>query len=46
MLRLENHSTDDLEKLRSVYQEVAEEARRSKGGGSSDTGTPDVAACV
>jgi low affinity Fe/Cu permease len=44
MLGLDNLSTDDLEKLRAVYQELADEARHSKRGGSSDIGTPDVAA--
>src|SRR4029079_8725412 len=44
MLGLETLDTPDLEKLRALYQELAEKARRGKTGGSSDIGTPDVTA--
>jgi len=44
MLGLENLDTPDLEKLRALYQELAEKARRGKTGESSDIGTPDVTA--
>jgi low affinity Fe/Cu permease len=44
MLGLENLNIHDLEKLRTLYQELAEKARRDKTGGSSDIGTPDVTA--
>jgi len=42
MLGLEVLDTPDLEKLRVLYQELAERARRGKAGGPSDIGTPDV----
>lgn len=43
MLGLDNLSTEDLEKLRAVYQELADQARRDHARGASDIGTPDVA---
>ena len=43
MLGLDNLSAEDLEKLRAVYQELADQARRDHACGSSDIGTPDVA---
>jgi low affinity Fe/Cu permease len=44
MLDLEQVSTNDLEKLRARYQEMADNARRDKSGSSADTGTPDIKA--
>lgn len=43
MLGLDNLSTEDLEKLRAVYQQLADQARRDHASGSSDIGTPDMA---
>jgi low affinity Fe/Cu permease len=42
MLGLENLNTDDLDRLRALYQELADKARCDETGGSSDIGTPDV----
>ena len=42
LLGLDNLSTDDLEKLRALYQELADRARGDKTGGSSDVGTPEL----
>ena len=42
MLGLENLDTPNLEKLRALYQELGEKARRRKTGESFDIGTPDV----
>ena len=44
MLGLDNLSTEDLEKLRAVYQELADKARRGQRGAASDIGTPPMAA--
>ena len=44
MLGLQNMNTYDLDKLQTLYQELADKARRDKTGGSSDIGTPDVTA--
>jgi low affinity Fe/Cu permease len=44
MLDVEQLSASDLEKLRVLYQEMADNARRDKGGSSADTGTPDIKA--
>jgi low affinity Fe/Cu permease len=42
MLCLENLNTDDLDRLRELYQELADKARRDETGGSSDIGTPEI----
>ena len=44
MLGLEHLHTRDLDKLKALYEELAEKARRDTKGGSSDIGTPDVTA--
>jgi hypothetical protein len=46
MLGLDILSTEDLEKLRAVYQALADQARRYHARGSSDIGTPDVATMI
>lgn len=42
MLDLEELSTNDLEKIRALYQQLAANARTDKTGGLAATGTPDV----
>ncbi|NWF74849.1 MAG: low affinity iron permease family protein, partial [Nitrospirae bacterium] len=42
MLGLGNLGTGELHKLQAIYQELADNARRDRAGGSSDIGTPDV----
>ena len=42
MLDLEELGTNDLEKIRMLYLELAGKARCEKTGGSADIGTPDV----
>lgn len=44
MLGLQHMNIHDLDKLQTLYQELADKARRDKTGGSSDIGTPDVTA--
>jgi low affinity Fe/Cu permease len=44
MLGLEKLSTHELDKLRALYQDLADKARDDTDGGSADTGTPDVRA--
>lgn len=43
MLDLERLSQADLSRIRTVYERLAEEARRDNEIGLSDTGTPDIA---
>jgi low affinity Fe/Cu permease len=42
LLDLEKLSTRDLDKIRELYQQLAEKARTDKNGGHAATGTPDV----
>ena len=42
MLDLEELSTNDLDKIRALYQQLAEKARRDNTGGIADIGTPEV----
>lgn len=42
LLDLEKLSASDLEEIRSLYQKLAEKARRNKKGAWGDTGTPEV----
>ncbi len=42
LLDLEKLSSNDLENLRTVYQKLADHARRDKTGGSEDTDTPEL----
>lgn len=42
MLDLEELSTNDLDKIRALYQQLAANARTDQTGGLAATGTPDV----
>ncbi|HWG95621.1 MAG TPA: low affinity iron permease family protein [Nitrospira sp.] len=42
MIDLEKLSQTDLDKIRSLYEHLAERARSTEGQGDSDTGTPAV----
>jgi low affinity Fe/Cu permease len=42
MLDLESLSSHDLEKMRALYQQLAEKARSDKTGGIVATGSPDL----
>jgi low affinity Fe/Cu permease len=42
LLDLEKLSARDLEDIRSLYEKLAEQARRNKQGGWGDTDTPDI----
>ena len=42
MLDLENLSSHDLEKIRALYQQLAEKARRDQTGGFAATGSPAI----
>ena len=42
LLDLEKLSTKDLEALRALYQNLADQARREKKGGWEDTDTPEL----
>jgi len=42
MLDLEELSSNDLDRIRARYQQLAEQARNDGRGGSADVGTPDV----
>ena len=44
LLDLEEFSTNDLEKMRALYQQLAERARSDKTGGIAPTGTPGITA--
>jgi low affinity Fe/Cu permease len=42
LLDLEKLSAGDLEDIRSLYEKLAEQARRNKQGGWGDTDTPEI----
>jgi low affinity Fe/Cu permease len=42
MLDLEELNPNDLDKIRALYQQLAQNARQDSKGGLGDTGTPDV----
>jgi len=42
MLDLEELNTNDLDKIRGLYRQLAHNARQDSKGGLGDTGTPDV----
>lgn len=44
MLDLEELTTNDLEKMRACYQQLAEQARGDSAGGPAAVGAPDVTA--